>query len=42
MQALVYNGPGRKNLEDRQKPVLQAPTDAVIQAHTQRRQHESQ
>ncbi len=31
MQALVYNGPGKKNLEDRQKPVLQAPTDAVIQ-----------
>ena len=31
MQALVYNGPGRKNLEDRPKPVLQAPTDAVIQ-----------
>jgi alcohol dehydrogenase len=31
MQALIYNGPGRKNLEDRPKPVLQAPTDAVIQ-----------
>lgn len=31
MQALVYNGPGQKNLEDRPKPVLQAPTDAVIQ-----------
>ena len=30
MQALVYNGPGQKNLEDRQKPVLQTPTDAVI------------
>jgi alcohol dehydrogenase len=30
MQALVYNGPGQKNLEDRPTPVLQAPTDAVI------------
>ena len=30
MQALVYNGPGKKNLEDRPKPVVQAPTDAVV------------
>jgi alcohol dehydrogenase len=30
MKALVYNGPGNKNLEDRPKPVIQAPTDAVI------------
>ncbi|MDP4302678.1 alcohol dehydrogenase catalytic domain-containing protein [Leptothrix discophora] len=29
MQALIYNGPGNKNLEDRPKPVFQAPTDAV-------------
>ncbi|MDR6536044.1 zinc-dependent alcohol dehydrogenase family protein [Variovorax soli] len=30
MQALVYNGPGKKNLEDRPKPAVQEPTDAVI------------
>ena len=30
MQALVYNGPGRKNLEDRAKPMVEAPTDAVV------------
>jgi alcohol dehydrogenase len=30
MQALVYNGPGRKNVEDRPKPVIQAATDAVV------------
>ena len=30
MQALVYNGPGQKALEDRPKPVIQAPTDAVV------------
>ncbi len=30
MQALVYNGPGRKNLEDRPKPVLQGATDAIV------------
>ena len=30
MQALVYNGPGKKSLEDRPKPTLQAPTDAVV------------
>jgi alcohol dehydrogenase len=30
MQALVYNGPGLKNLEDRPKPELQEPTDAII------------
>jgi alcohol dehydrogenase len=30
MQALVYNGPGKKNLEDRPKPKLQMPTDAVV------------
>jgi alcohol dehydrogenase len=30
MQALVYNGPGKKSLEDRPKPKLQMPTDAVV------------
>ena len=30
MQALVYNGPGKKSLEDRPKPLVQAPTDAVV------------
>jgi alcohol dehydrogenase len=30
MQALIYNGPGKKNLEDRPKPVVQAPTDVVV------------
>ncbi|OUM02272.1 zinc-dependent alcohol dehydrogenase family protein [Variovorax sp. JS1663] len=30
MQALVYHGPGKKSLDDRPKPTLQMPTDAVI------------
>ena len=30
MQALVYNGPGQKNLEDRPTPTIKMPTDAVI------------
>lgn len=30
MQALVYNGPGQKMLEERPNPVIQKPTDAVI------------
>ena len=30
MQALVYNGPGQKNLEDRPKPTIELPTDAVV------------
>ena len=30
MQALVYDGPGRKALEDRPKPTIQAPTDAIV------------
>ncbi len=30
MQALVYNGPGRKNVEDRAKPVISMPGDAVV------------
>jgi len=31
MKALVYNGPGQKNLEERPKPVIEADTDAIIQ-----------
>ncbi len=31
MQALVYNGPGQKKLEDRPKPTLQEPGDAIVQ-----------
>lgn len=30
MQALVYQGPGKKSLEDRPKPILQLPSDAVV------------
>ncbi|KWO47917.1 alcohol dehydrogenase [Burkholderia sp. MSMB1459WGS] len=30
MKALVYHGPGRKALEERPKPELQSPTDAII------------
>ena len=30
MQALVYIGPGRKNVEDRPKPVIQAAGDAIV------------
>lgn len=30
MLALVYNGPGRKKLEDRAKPTIQAPGDAIV------------
>ena len=30
MKALVYNGPGNKSLEERPKPTIQAPTDAVV------------
>ena len=30
MKALVYNGPGLKNLEDRPKPIIKRPTDAVV------------
>ena len=30
MLALVYHGPGRKQLEDRVKPALQAATDAIV------------
>ena len=30
MQALVYQGPGQKSLQDHPKPVVQASTDAVV------------
>jgi alcohol dehydrogenase len=30
MKALVYNGPGKKSLEDRPMPEIKAPTDAVV------------
>ncbi|MDN7425167.1 zinc-dependent alcohol dehydrogenase family protein [Burkholderia sp. AU45388] len=30
MKALVYHGPGRKALEERPKPELQSPTDAIV------------
>lgn len=30
MKALVYEGPGRKSLQDRPKPVLAVPTDAIV------------
>lgn len=30
MKALVYHGPGKKSLDDRPKPGIQAPTDAVV------------
>ena len=30
MKALVYNGPGKKALEDRPKPDVTAPTDAIV------------
>src|SRR5665811_1128685 len=30
MKALVYRGPGDKAVEDRPKPALQAPGDAIV------------
>jgi alcohol dehydrogenase len=30
MKALVYKGPGKKALEDRAKPEISAPTDAIV------------
>jgi alcohol dehydrogenase len=30
MKALVYQGPGKKSLEERPKPEIQSPTDAVV------------
>ena len=47
MKALVYQGPGKKAIEDRPKPQIAAPTDAIVKvqdddlrnrsAHSQRR-----
>ncbi|WP_168012821.1 zinc-dependent alcohol dehydrogenase family protein [Halomonas salinarum] len=35
MKALVFNGPGKRNWEERPRPTLQEPTDAVIRiTHT--------
>ncbi len=30
MKALVYNGPGKRALEERPKPLITAPTDAIV------------
>jgi alcohol dehydrogenase len=30
MKALIYNGPGRKGVEERSKPDISAPTDAIV------------
>ena len=30
MKALVYGGPGKKTLEERPKPALQEPGDAIV------------
>ena len=30
MKALVYSGPGKKAIEDRSKPEIQAPSDAIV------------
>lgn len=30
MKALVYHGPGQKSLDERPKPTVQAPTDAIV------------
>ncbi|HEY3489373.1 MAG TPA: zinc-dependent alcohol dehydrogenase family protein [Candidatus Deferrimicrobiaceae bacterium] len=30
MKALVYHGPGKRALEDKPKPAIQAPTDAIV------------
>ena len=30
MQALIYDGPGRKNVKDRAKPVVNMPGDAIV------------
>jgi len=30
MKALVYRGPGKKDLEDRPKPEIKVPTDAIV------------
>jgi alcohol dehydrogenase len=30
MKALVYHGPGKKSWEDKPKPLLVKPTDAIV------------
>ena len=30
MKALVYHGPGKKAWEDKPKPTLKEPTDAIV------------
>jgi alcohol dehydrogenase len=30
MKALVYHGPGKRTLEEKPKPTIQAPTDAIV------------
>ena len=30
MKALVYHGRGKKSLEEKPKPIIKAPTDAVV------------
>ena len=30
MKALVYHGPGKKNLEERPIPTLSSPSDAIV------------
>jgi len=30
MKALVYHGPGKRSWEDKPKPQIQAPTDAIV------------
>ena len=30
MKALVYHGPGKRALEDKPKPVIKVPTDAIV------------
>ena len=32
MKALVYNGPGLKAIEERPKPAIQAPGDAIVKS----------
>ena len=34
MRALVYHGPGRKAWEEKPRPVLQKPTDAIVRVST--------
>lgn len=34
MKALVYRGPGQRILEDRPRPALQSPTDAIVRITT--------